>query len=102
MDREPVLTKRNSHAYIQYQIHGKTVTYDLYHANKDDRSIFTPKPNTELFRVNSNKPFYPIVCIDIDKNLVYFLESYSEDDCKKWENKGIKIQFSKTLREIIR
>lgn len=55
---------------------------------------FIPKKDCTLFRLHSeNTGSWPIVCINIEKSIVYFLKDYDSDD-KIWENNGVKISYN--------
>ena len=87
-----VLSNENHPVYIDYAYEGKRVFYDLYIASEYDKKVFTPKKNTTLFRVHSNKTEMPIVCINVERSLVYFLVDYDRED-SIWETRGIKLSY---------
>lgn len=105
MNLERVTTKtKNYPVYISYKYENKTVYYDLYHASEYDKTIFIPKKDTELFRLSSDNTKLQnitlIVCINVERNLVYFLKNY-DDENSQWESKGLKLTFDRTLKDII-
>jgi uncharacterized protein (UPF0303 family) len=87
-----VLSNKNYPITIDYMFEGKRVFYDLYIASKYDKTVFTPKKNTTLFRVHSNKIEMPIVCINTERSLVYFLVDYDREN-SIWETRGIKLSY---------
>lgn len=87
-----VLNDEDRPISIDYRYEGKRVFYDLYIASEYDKKIFTPKKNTVLFRVHSDKIEMPIVCINIERSLVYFLVDYDRED-SIWETRGIKLSY---------
>lgn len=99
----PVQAKSGGNVYVQYVYEKKNVFYDLFEADDYDRSHFEPNPGCVLFRVSDNlRLSAPIVCINLEKNLMYFLTNYGDEETKpKFEKKGLKILFTKPLSEII-
>ena len=67
--------------------------YDLYHAAEQDKIDFTPHKNCFLYRLYSeNTGSFPIVSINPEKSLIYFLENY-ETEKSGWDKRGIKLDF---------
>jgi hypothetical protein len=89
-----VLSIHKQECYISYKYNGVRVYYDLYYADNMDRKDFPPKKDCVLFRLHSEKTNqWPIVAINVQKSLVYFLKDY-DNDTYQWETKGIKLDFN--------
>ena len=92
-NNRPLINKSGQDVYISYKYEGKTVFYDICYANEYDKSIFTPHKNCNLFRLYSPQhDVWPIVSINLDKNLLYFLNDYDVEN-SDWDRKGIKLDF---------
>lgn len=99
MNNKRVINTNGNPMYISYKIERKTVCYNLYHSNDFDNNTFTPKKNCKLFRLHSeNTGSWPIVSINIEKKLVYFLKDYDLVN-SDWETKGYKILYSLDIHE---
>lgn len=91
------VTTNGRDLYISYKINGRRIFRDLFHADDFDRRTFTPKKDCTLFRFDSINPqSFPIVSINIEKGLIYFLSDYDIEN-SPWETRGIKSDFPLTL-----
>ena len=88
-----VIIKIKTGSYISYNTNDSKVFYDIESSSEYDNEIFEPKNNCELFRLVNNIGLHNVlVSINIDRNLLYFLEDYNDED-SKWETKGFKLDF---------
>jgi hypothetical protein len=95
-----VKSHKGHDVYISYRFDGKRVYYDLHEADEADRRDFTPKDGCTLYRLHSEKSeSWPIVCINLDRSLIYFLKDYTGEDEPEWETRGIKLDFD--LRAVL-
>lgn len=90
---ERVKSKSGHDMYISYKLDNQTVFYDLFNVSDYDRQVFTPKKDCTLFRLHSDKTgSWPIVSINLDRSLIYFLKDYEREN-SDWETRGIKLDF---------
>ena len=79
--------------YITYKYQGTRVYYDIINADAFDYKLFEPKKDCLLFRVvGFAKLHQSIVCINTDRNLIYFMDDYTDEN-STWNTRGIKIDF---------
>jgi hypothetical protein len=87
------MENQNMVEFISYKFEGVHVSQNIENATAFDYSIFEPKKNTILFRLKSwNTCSQAIVCVNVEKSLIYFLQDYNVED-SNWETRGIKLNF---------
>ena len=80
--------------YISYRYEKRTIFYHLYHADEQDKLDFPVKKDCTLFRLKGERTgSWPIVCINLQRSLIYFLKDYDGDDAPEWETRGIKLEY---------
>jgi len=79
-------------AYLSYKYQGKTVYHEISYADEYDYLQFKCPKNCILLRLDNNGLYHPIVAVNLDKSLIYFLEDYNNED-SRFETRGIKLDF---------
>lgn len=83
-----------------FHLKGINATYDLYNIDEYDEELLRPfyfKPDEKVYRFQTARMrdlFKPLVKINIEKKLIYFLtDEAKETDKIHFETRGIKAQY---------